>query len=161
MLVAGAPQTLSAGLWNSLRTLMGAMFFFWEARRTLARTSSGFSRRTSGFFSGAFIFQTTMGEATTPSRRGYLVEAIAPMPGQDGLHVGDAIVAIGGLSLVGLPEEQIQDYFGEAFSDGVALLVCQYRDVDTYSIEGLKEAVDRRLAAATAIAVDLGRTKTW
>jgi len=36
--------------------------------------------------------------------RGYLVEAIAPMPGQDGLHIGDVIVAIGGLSLVGLPE---------------------------------------------------------
>uniref|UniRef100_A0A6M2DBP6 Putative secreted protein n=1 Tax=Rhipicephalus microplus TaxID=6941 RepID=A0A6M2DBP6_RHIMP len=53
---------------------MGAMFFFCEPLRTLALTSSGFSRRTRGFFSGAFIFHTTIGELTTPLL-GYLVDA--------------------------------------------------------------------------------------
>lgn len=40
---------------------MGFWIFFCEPLRILARTSSGFSQRTNGFFSGAFIFHTTIG----------------------------------------------------------------------------------------------------
>ena len=55
-------QTDSVGLWNSLNALIGFWTFFCDPLRTFARTSSGFSGRTNGFFSGAFIFQTTMGD---------------------------------------------------------------------------------------------------
>ncbi len=55
-------HTDSVGLWNSLRALIGFWTFFWDPFRTFALTSSGFSGRTNGFFSGAFIFQTTIGD---------------------------------------------------------------------------------------------------
>lgn len=47
--------------WNSESACAGLGNFFCDPLRTLARTSSGFSGRTSGFFSGAFIFHTTLG----------------------------------------------------------------------------------------------------
>lgn len=49
---------------NSLRAWTGDMCFFWEPRRTRVWHSSGFSRLTKGFFSGAFMRQETTGELT-------------------------------------------------------------------------------------------------
>jgi len=45
--------------WNSLSALIGSMFLLWSARLTWERMSSGCSRWTNGFFSGARIFQAT------------------------------------------------------------------------------------------------------
>lgn len=64
-IMAWCLHTDSTGLWNSLSAFMGVMFFFCEPLRTFARTSSGFSRLTRGFFSGAFIFQTTIGDCNS------------------------------------------------------------------------------------------------
>ncbi len=47
--------------WNSLSSLSGSIFFFDAPFRTFTRVSSGFSLRTRGFFSGAFIFHITTG----------------------------------------------------------------------------------------------------
>lgn len=62
---------------NSLRAWTGEMCFFWEPRLTRVWHSSGFSRFTRGFFSGAFMRQDTTGELTAavPYTFWYLVEA--------------------------------------------------------------------------------------
>lgn len=62
---------------NSLRAWTGEMCFFWEPRLTRVWHSSGFSRLTRGFFSGAFMRQDTTGELTAavPYTFWYLVEA--------------------------------------------------------------------------------------
>ena len=62
---------------NSLSAWTGEMCFFWEPRLTRVWHSSGFSRFTRGFFSGAFMRQDTTGELTAavPYTFWYLVEA--------------------------------------------------------------------------------------
>lgn len=62
---------------NSLRAWTGEMCFFWDPRLTRVWHSSGFSRFTKGFFSGAFMRQDTTGELTAavPYTFWYLVEA--------------------------------------------------------------------------------------
>ena len=64
--------------WNSAKAVMGLAGFFCDPLLTLARTSSGASRLTKGFFSGALIFHTTMGLAFNPEAAaclGYFVLA--------------------------------------------------------------------------------------
>ncbi len=66
---------ISFNPWNSLRIFMGATCLLVEDRRMTARTSSGRSLRTSGFFCGGFIFQIKLGKIEPVSRRAYFVDA--------------------------------------------------------------------------------------
>merc|ERR1719213_615636 len=53
---------------------------------------------------------------------GMQVDDIDPRPGQPGLAVGDLIVGIGGVSLIGLPgKAAVEAAFRSAFEDGAEL----------------------------------------
>ena len=79
--------------------------------------------------------------------QGFFVDGVEDHPGQDGLGSGDIILAIGGISLVGLTEDQVHELFGYAFSHGVALLVGRRSDVGGLSVADLQQVVERMLTA--------------
>jgi len=55
---------------------------------------------------------------------GYLVDGVDAEPGQDpALRAGSAIVAIGGVPLLGLGEDALEEAFGEHFRDGASVLL--------------------------------------
>jgi len=62
-------------------------------------------------------------EVSFAPERGYIIEDIAEMPGQQGLAIGDLIVAINGRSLALQSEDDADDILASEIADGVGLLI--------------------------------------
>merc|ERR1711988_1890771 len=60
--------------------------------------------------------------------QGYFVSQVE-LPGQPDIKKGDVIVAIGSSILLGLPEDEVGERFGEAFCEGAHVIVAKYTDL--------------------------------
>jgi len=73
---------------------------------------------------------------------GYIVGDISEQPGQSGLNVGDVIVAIGSHFLVGLSEDEVEQRFGEGFSDGTQLVVGPLHELEQIPISDVRRCAE-------------------
>jgi len=95
---------------------------------------------------------------------GYVVERTLPQPGQPELSLGDAIVAIGGMSLMGLDPGEVERRFGEARSRSATdLVTAPLAELTRWPFEVVQNELERLLNTqdrAKGFAPTLQRTST-
>lgn len=86
----------------------------------------------------------------TPTCWGMRVDAIEPEHGQEHLSQGATIISIGGVTLLGLPDEDaVCDAFAEKFADGVRI------EVDPVSFETISLPVEATTSFPVSFSEDL------
>lgn len=92
---------------------------------------------------------------------GYAVDKILARPGQPGLCLGDAIVAIGGQALLGLDEAEVEERFGEALCNGTEIVTASLAELTLLPFELVQHEVSRFLSeSCSALMSKLERTAT-
>lgn len=76
---------------------------------------------------------------------GYVVDEILLTPSQPDLQLGDVILAVGGLLLLGLEEDEIEARFGSCYFSEAQLLICSLGALQGASVDDLARAAQRLL----------------
>lgn len=90
---------------------------------------------------------------------GYRIDAVEVVPGQPGLQAGVVILAVGGMVLMGLDEDEIERRFGEAFADGASMVVGDFAVLPRTAPHEVSRELEKLLSRPTPSGLE--RTKTW
>lgn len=96
------------------------------------------------------------GMELTACEAGYLVDSIAPWPGQPDLVAGDTVVAIGRTMLLNLAPEEVEQRFGEAYCDGAIFVAGPYEELIKWPFDTVKHEAELLLTPSLEKPYDFG-----
>eukprot|EP00439_Symbiodinium_sp_Y106_P019420 s4442_g2.t1 len=76
---------------------------------------------------------------------GYAVDKVERKPGQDDIHEGDVVLAVGGSLLTGLDEDTVEERFRNAFGNGVGIVIGCMGELMKHPVDRIAEHVSAEL----------------